>query len=67
MPAYARLAFKDPSTDRWVANLAYGGTKIRWDDGAGNVRWIRMTINNTKVKNPEAGQAGQPDWTTLTG
>ncbi|QZE60017.1 hypothetical protein pEaSNUABM35_00100 [Erwinia phage pEa_SNUABM_35] len=67
MPAYARLAFKDPSRDRWVANLAYGGTKVRWQDTDGTVRWIRMTVNNTKVKNPEAGQSGQPDWTTLTG
>ncbi|AQT28578.1 hypothetical protein YOLOSWAG_96 [Erwinia phage vB_EamM_Yoloswag] len=68
MPAYARLAFKDPSTDKWVANLATGGTKIRYTAADGSVQWARMTINNTKVRNPEyTATNGQPEWTSLTG
>lgn len=69
MPAYARLAFKDPSTDKWVANLATGGTKVRYQAADGSVQWARMTIRNTMVRNPEynGGANGQPEWTSLTG
>ncbi|WOL24674.1 hypothetical protein fHeYen902_328c [Yersinia phage fHe-Yen9-02] len=67
MPAFGRLAIKDPSTGKWISNLAVGGTKVRAKSSTGGLIWVRMTINNTKVKNPDAGKEGQPEWITITG
>ena len=60
MPAFGRLAIKDPVTGRWLSNLNRGGTRVRYRRIDGRMVWVRMTINNTKVRNPNY-DAKKPD------
>lgn len=66
MPALGRLAIKNPATGAWISNLTRGGMKIRWTNPAtGLTIWVRMTPNNTKLKNPNFGQSGEPEFISL--
>lgn len=64
MPAFGRLGIKDPVTGRWLSNLARGGTFVRHKFPDGRSRWVRMTVNNTHVRNPthDASNPKEPAW-----
>lgn len=64
MPAFGRLGVKDPVTGRWLSNLASGGTFVRHRTEEGRLRWVRMTVNNTQVRNPsyKASDPKEPEW-----
>ncbi|AXG66495.1 hypothetical protein JA33_091 [Dickeya phage vB_DsoM_JA33] len=65
MPAIGRLAIKNPSTGAWISNLTKGGMKVRWTRPDGVTVWVRMTPNNTKLKNPNYGQPNEPEFISL--
>jgi len=65
MPSLGRLAIKNPSTGAWISNLTKGGMKVRWQRDDGTIVWVRMTPNNTKMKNPNFGQANEPEFISL--
>ena len=39
MPAFGRLAIKDPVTGRWLSNLNRGGTRVRYRRIDGRMVW----------------------------
>ena len=54
MPAYGVLAVRDPATGNWLDNLNQKGYRVRYKDPAtGLYRWVLMTTNNTRIRNPE--------------
>ena len=74
MSAYGILSFKNPRTGDWVSNLAKGGVRVRYLRPDGTKVWIKLTLDNTKVMNPEhdpskhaANDPRYPRWISLIG
>ena len=74
MSAYGILSIKNPRTGDWVNNLAKGGVRVRYQRPDGTKVWIKLTLDNTKVMNPEhnpaihaANDPRYPRWISLIG
>lgn len=72
MAAYGVFAIRDPATGNWYDNLRERGYRVRYLDPAlGSFRWVLLTVNNTRIRNPEHNPAVHapddpvyPKWTT---
>lgn len=53
MPAFAVLAFREPSTGAFYDNLREGGVKVRFEAEDGSRHWVTLSSTNTRVMNPE--------------
>ena len=53
MAAYGVLAIKNPVTGLWHDNLNTRGFRVRHKGDDGVYRWILMTSDNTRIRNPE--------------
>ena len=74
MATHGILAFRNPRTGDWLANLGLGGVRVRYRREDGSYAWIKMNLENTKIANPEhdpkkhaAHDPKYPRWISLIG
>lgn len=52
MSAYGKLLIKHPKTLDWLNNLTSGGVRVRHQRDDGTLAWIKLTAENTRIRNP---------------
>jgi hypothetical protein len=74
MATHGILAFKNPRTGDWLANLGLGGVRVRYKRDDGSFVWVKMSLENTKIANPEhdpnkhaVDDPKYPRWISLIG